>query len=145
MASSKFNRRPVPRRRPPICRPPPKEPYDPVPEEKPRQLAGFARWTDLDPAIEHPPDTHGYLALQKIDELPTYRGQTLPNTYHLVATVQLKTPPDVFLVKLDLYHDNYLEESHSWPAVQVHFPFDTGLLTDVVIPNQDYRLARFME
>lgn len=145
MASNRFNQRPVPHRRPSICHPPPVIPYPPVPPTKPRNLAGFARWTDLDPALEFKPDVHSYIDLQLINPTPTYEGSSPKNRFHLVVRVQLQTPPDLFLVTLELWQLGSLSESHPWSAVRVTIPFDTGLLTDILIPHQDYRLARFLE
>lgn len=145
MASNRFNQRPVPRRRPAICHPPPVPPYVPVPLVKPRQLTGFVRWTDLDPAIPIPPDVSDYILLNQVGTGQVYEGQTPPNRYHVLATVQLQTAPDLYLVTLALWKLGSWVESHGWSAVKVHFPFDTSLLTNITIPGRDFRLARFME
>lgn len=117
----------------------------PVPLVKPRQLAGFVRWTDLDPALPQKPDVSSYVDLPQVNPTPTYEGSTAKNRFHVVARVQLQTAPDIYLVTLELWELGSWLESHSWSAVQVHFPFDTALLTNITIPGQDYRLARFME
>lgn len=145
MPSSKFNRNPIPRLRPPICHPPPDPPYPIVPITKPRQLSGFLRWTDLDPAEEFVPDLSAYVDLPQINPTPTYEGRTPDARFHVVARVQLQTAPNRFLIQLFLYQLGILQESHSWSDVQVAFPFDTRLLTHTIIPNYDFRLARFME
>ena len=145
MPSNRFNLRPVPTRRPSICHPPPVVPYPPVPLTRPRNLNGFFRWTDLDPALEHKPDLTGYLELAQVNPLPIYQGTSPKNRFHVVARVQVQTPPSRYLITLELWELGACLESHSWSDHQVHFPFDTGLLTDILSPGQDYRLARFME
>ena len=145
MASNRFNQRPVPRQRPAICHPPPDPPYPIVPITKPRNLAGFVRWTDLDPAVEYPPDVSDYVDLAEFDPTPWYKGVTPPNRFHVMASVRMETAPDVYLVQLLLYEFGLHTETHNWQNVKIHFPFDTGLLTHTVIPGQDFRIARFME
>lgn len=145
MASNRFNQRPVPHRRPSICNPPPVFPFPPVPPTKPRNLAGFARWTDLDPALPHRPDVHSYIDLDLINPTPTYQGSTPPAQFRITAIVQLQTPPDLFLVQIRCFDGGLYNEWHSWSAVKVTVPFDTGLLTHTIIAHYDFRLARFLE
>jgi len=111
----------------------------------PRQLGGFARWTDLDPALEFKPNVASYITLLKINDTPTYVGQTPKNRFHLVATVYAQEAPNLYFVGLDLYELGGLIEYWAWTLVPVAYPFDTGLLTDIHIPGKDLRIARFME
>lgn len=144
MPSSKFNQRPVPKRRPAICIAPAGSCLPPYDFDDPPFLQAFIDWWDLDPV--DPIGASGYCVLAKTGPEPTYYGQAAPAGTRIAAEVWATGTPPLWNVDAILF----------WltgPAIIWHFtdvpvdpqvPFDSGLLQDINIPGQDYRFARIL-
>lgn len=144
MPSSKFNRVPVPRLRPPICIPPAGSCYTKFPHDDPPFLNAFADWLDLDPL--DPTQASGYCVLDKIGPGRTYYGQALYGTIGVGAgCAHTGVGP---LWDLTIYHLDTSRAPYSvtWSDIWIDptRPFDSQRLHIVNIPGRDEQIIHIM-
>jgi len=144
MPSSKFNRTPVPRLRPPICKAPFGSCIPGYPWNDPPFLQGSLEWHDDDPLF--PTFASGYVFLAKIGPGRTYFGISPGNYPAVGAHVAVGAGPDQWDISIS-YHDPPIGPfTHTWSNIWVDplRPFDSERLTFVTIPGQDYRVAHII-
>lgn len=147
--SSKFNRCPVPRLRPPICIPPPGSCLPPFPLQKPPTLTCTIRWYEFDYVF--PFSAIAMLTLFQTNPVPTYVGTTdlvtiIPNVppckpvSYLEAAIYQSFIPGHWHMNGILY---FTDSTWNWtlsPLVPV--PQDIPLALDwirpVTNPGRDY-------
>ncbi len=144
MPSSKFNRKPVPRLRPPICIAPAGSCLPPFPDDDPIFLSASIDWLDLDPL--DPTRGSASCLLQKVGPGRTYYGEAFFGQTGVAAGcnhVGIGDLWDVSIYHLDRDRAPY---GHTWPNVLIdpEAPFDTGRLRTTTIPGQDFRECRIM-
>lgn len=144
MPSSKFNRHPTPRLRPPTCYPPAGSCWPLYPNEFPPRLNAWGTWYDLDPL--DPIWGSGCASLKSAAPGLGWSGWSAPD----VSIIQFHVLPSLELLRwnchMTLYYHFHAPAHHCFEKVWVdpRFPFDTGLLQDVVIVGADFRGLRIM-
>lgn len=139
MASSKLSGRRYRGSYPPYCLTSPL-PGPVIPPGSPgNTLQTFARWTDLDPLA--PGDQSRLFTLARVGPGNTYFGQSFPSGDRLtllVAQIGTEYYWDFTLEIWDVYRT---PETFTWSNVFVnlHQPFDSHLLQDIILPKLDYR------
>lgn len=143
MPSSKFNKRPVPRRKPSICIAPPGSCWPPYDVRRPPQLAGYVHWVDLDPGKEA-------VAFTLISTAPRtaggeYYGFKILANSRIDVLIHDQWPTPTVHVLLWLLDPWRPPEPHYWLDVPMPLdkPLETHLLTTIYIPGSDFRIARF--
>lgn len=144
MPSSKFNRRPVPRLRPPICVPPAGSCLPPFDRRRPPKIRGYVNWTDADPIA--PVAAYALITAGPRTPGGDYSGQADFSNGYLGVTVHDNWPTPTVLVSIWVHDPWRTPEWHHWPdvAMPLDEPFDTHLLTTIYLPVNDFRIARFM-
>lgn len=144
MTSSKFNRTPVPRLRPPICIAPAGSCLPPFPNDDPIWLHGYVDWLDLDPL--DPTEGSGYCFLEKVGPGRYYYGEAKFGPTGVAAECQHVGIGDLWDVTIYHLDDARPPYGHTWPNVLVdpNAPFDSGQLRTVTIPGQDTRACRIL-
>lgn len=144
MPSSKFNQRPVPKRRPPICIAPAGSCLPDYDLNNPPFLNAFIDWWDLDPL--DPIGGRGYCILNKIGPEPTYYGESAAAGTRIGAEVWPTGAPPHWHVDAILFWEARPPAIWHFTNVWINpdLPFDSGLLRDINIPGQDYRFARIL-
>lgn len=145
MPGSKFNRRPVPRRRPAICIAPAGSCLPPTDRRRPEYIAGFAQWTDLDPVA--PTSAAGIIRAGPRSGGGTYAGEITTSGARLLAFISDHWPTPLVDVTLYIFDPYRNPEVFAFPTAScpLEQPFDTGLLTKIYIPGYDLRVAHFTE
>ncbi len=144
MPSSKFNRRPVPRLRPPICIAPAGSCYPTYELNEPPFLQAAIQWWDLDPL--YPVGMDGYAVLDKVSSEPRYYGVSRPAPNKVGCEVYPAGPPNRWNV--DCFILWQTDPPQTWNFVNVYVDpevyWDTGLLRRIWIPLQDYQICRIV-
>lgn len=144
MPSSKFNQRPVPRRRPAICIAPAGSCLPHYDFNNPPFLQATIDWFDLDPL--DPIGASGYCLLAKTGPEPRYYGESAPAGTRIAAEVWATGTPPLWNVDAILFWEARAPVTWHFTAVTVDpdVPFDSGLLSNINLPGQDYRFARIL-
>lgn len=144
MPSSKFNQRPVPKKRPAICIAPAGSCLPGYDLDNPPYLQGYVRWIDLDPL--RPVTASGYAFLSKTGPQPTYYGESALAGTRIAAEVWPTGPPGRWNVDVILFWESDPPETVHFTNVYVDptKPFDSDALEVVTIPGQDFQQARIM-
>lgn len=143
MTSSKFNARPVPRRKPSICIAPAGSCLPAFDRRLPPNLYGVVGWKDLDPVGEMD-------AADMIRTLPRTGGGVYAGHVHippvtLGATITDLWPTPTVLVQISYQDPFWGYMTHDFDPVHMPIdePFNTRMLRTTFIPGKDYRYAWF--
>ena len=142
--SSKFNQRPVRRRRPPICIAPPGSCLPPFDPRTPPNISGLVQWIDLDPLGWQ--QAKGIVVCGPRSGTGLYQGTIAIGDVILGAKVQDNWPTGSVDVQITYWDILWGQLSHSFPTVNMPIgePFNTRHLTTIIIPGTDYRKAYFV-
>jgi len=114
------------------------------PWNDPPYLTGVIEWWDLDPL--DPIGASGYVHLDKTSSEPRYYGEAQGYIPKVAAEVWFTGTGNLWQVNAILLWEG--RPPIVWPFTDVYVdpdePFDSQLLSDVVIPLQDYRRARIL-
>lgn len=145
MTSSRFNQRPVPRRKPSICIAPAGSCLPLYDRRRPPQLHGLVHWKDLDPIS--PMHAAGCVTTGLRSPTGFYSGQVSYLQAIVGANIQDNWPAPTVDVQL-YYQDAFWGLlTHDFPTVDMPIdqPFNTRLLSTVFIHGIDFRDAWFNE
>lgn len=143
MPSSKFNQRPVPKRRPAICIAPAGSCLPPIDPLMPLNLVGSCGWMDLDPLT--PVDLSALITTGNRQTPIAWSGQAILTQGTLSILIQQTDPAGFYDVTLGIDAPPQPPGHYTWPNVFIDptQPFDTRLLTHVYLPGIDRGFARF--
>lgn len=143
--SSKFNLNPTTILRPSICKKPHGSCWPPWPPDRPLFVQASLTLYDLDPA--DPIGAAGYTVMPMIDPAPIYEGISPPAANRVGAIIAPAATPNHWDVTATLYPPDHIPASWFWNNIYIDptKPFDTGLLTRVVIPGLDYQHVRIQQ
>lgn len=113
-----------------------------LPLEPPRDLNGYARWTDLDPL--GPLDISMAVPMPQVDDDWQWSGQKTVKGTLFVITLTTTGPGGYAHVTLDVWRTPTAHEGFAFDPLplQPEPPWDTGLLTYVHLPGYDFREAQ---
>lgn len=145
MPGSKFNKRPVARRRPAICIAPAGSCLPVYDGRLPDWVSGMVNWTDLDPVDPH--SAAGIVRLGPRSATGKYSGHIHLPPVILGAEIQDNYPTPSATVSLRYWDPFWLQLTFYFPTCPMPLdePFDTHLLTQITIPLYDFRKCRFAE
>lgn len=142
---SKFNKRPVARRKPSVCIAPAGSCLPLYDSRLPEHLIGYLQWRDLDPL--EPIDAAAFLRTEARTPGGAYHCHYDSLTFQIGAIVQDNYPTPTVHVLMYVFDVWRLPEWFSFLDVPMPLdkPFDTHLLTKTFLPGTDLRVARFTE
>lgn len=143
MPSSKFNKRPVPRRRPAICIAPPGSCLPPFDTRTPPDLYGWVNWRDLDPVS--PMDAKSMMTTVPRSPTGLYKAIVVIGSATIGANIQDNWPAPT--VDVEIFYQDAFWGYQSWffptLSMPVDRPFNTGTLTAIFVPGTDFRITWF--
>lgn len=143
MTSSRFNRRPVPRRRPPICIAPAGSCLPDFDPRRPPNLYGLVHWKDLDPIS--PMNAGALIITGPRTPGGTYAGHVHLDDVTLGANITDAWPTPSVTVQITYEDPFWGFMTYDFPPVDMPLDqrFDTRLLHTIFIHGIDYRDAWF--
>ncbi len=129
---------------PAVCHKAQPPPVPIIPGALPHQLHGFIKWLDVDPGktIDHAT----YIRLSKDPAGARYYGTSPPGFVRLSAELYQHPALKDWEITIFAWDPWRNPETYTWSHVKIDLqkPFDTALLQDLVVPAEDFRLARFL-
>lgn len=145
MTSSRFNQRPVPRRKPSICIAPAGSCLPEYDRRRPPNLYGLIHWRDLDPVS--PMDAGGLIITGLRSPAGEYHGQQTVDLVTIGANISDQWPTPI--VNVQIFYDDAFwgYQTHNFPPVDMPIdePFNTRLLQTIFSHGIDFRDAWFNE
>jgi len=112
--------------------------------DEPAFCQAYLELVDLDPL--DPVWGSGYAILKKIDAAPSYYGRSAAQAAIVAAHITKVGPGPLWNVTATLNYYSHPTDTWWWFNVYIdpEKPFDTGLLTQTVIPLMDYQRVRIL-
>lgn len=142
MPSSKFNQRPVPKQRPPVCIPPAGSCLPPYDVTKPERLSAAIVAVDVPPPVAY--DWRPFTITNTRQSPPAYSKHITFPVGTLLLELHQQVPTELWTIRLTIELPPFAPGDITWPDVWIDplAPFDTGLLTLVAWPGINYYRCR---
>lgn len=142
MPSSKFNQRPVPKQRPPVCIPPAGSCLPPYDVTKPERLSAWIAAVDVPPPLAY--DWHAFTITGTRQTPPSYSAAIAFPAGQLHLLLEQQVPAELWTLTFTITLPPFPPGFITWTNISIDpaAAFDTGLLTLVAWPGINYYRAR---